>query len=59
MGEWVLKRTDSWGGWVAQPGSASSYTGSLQHARRYPSKEAAERDRCPDNEVAQRLEEAR
>lgn len=46
---YVLVRSD--GAYVARPGSASSYTRSLQNARTYPTKEAAERDRCPGNET--------
>ena len=46
---WVLRRTD--GAFVARA-SASSYTEDVLHARRYPTREAAEADRCPENEVA-------
>lgn len=47
----VLKRTDQGGGYVAQPGSKHSYTNKLERARQFPTKDAAEGDRCPDNEI--------
>jgi hypothetical protein len=47
----VLKRTDQGGGYVALPGSKHSYTKKLEQARQYPTKDAAEGDRCPDNEI--------
>lgn len=45
---YVLQRTD--GAYVARSGSASSYTRVLQNARVYTTREAAEGDRCVDNE---------
>jgi len=45
----VLQRTD--GAFVAPPGLPSSYTRNLQDARTFPTREAAERDRCPGNET--------
>lgn len=47
----VIKRTDQGGGFVAQPGSEQSYTHSIRLAKKYPTREAAEADRCPDNEA--------
>lgn len=47
----LLKRTDQGGGYVAPPGSAKSYTRSRAAARQFPTREAAEADRCPGNEV--------
>lgn len=47
----LLRRTDQGGGWVAPAGSKSSYTRNREHARRYGSREEAERDRCVVNEV--------
>lgn len=47
---YVIKRTPD-GAYVARRGSASSYTRVLQHARAFSTREAAEADRCPDNEV--------
>lgn len=48
---YVIKRTDQGGGYVAQSGSKSSYTTSLELARKFPTREAAEAERCPGNEV--------
>lgn len=50
---YVLKRTDGTPGnnYVNHPGAAHSYT-TLHLARRFPTKEAAEAEKCPDNEVA-------
>ena len=51
---YVVKRTGTQGdGWVNQPGSANSYTNYLQHACRYPTRAAAEADRCADDEVVE------
>lgn len=47
----LIKRTDQGGGYVAPPGSAKSYTHSKERARRFPTRAAAEADRCPGNEV--------
>ena len=47
------------GGYVAPPGSVHSYTRRLEHARRYPTREAAEADLCPENERVVALEDAR
>jgi hypothetical protein len=46
----VLQRTED-GAFVRPPGEARSYTYALQLARVYPNRDAAERDRCPGNEV--------
>lgn len=45
----VIVRSD--GAFVAPSGSPSSYTWDFLKARRYPTREAAERDRCPGNET--------
>ena len=50
---YVIRRTDQGGGWVTPPGSRSSYTRSLQYAATWVTKEDAERERCPDNEVVE------
>jgi hypothetical protein len=54
---WVLWRTDQGRGWVTRPGSRGSYSRRLQDARTWPTREAAEADRCPENEVAERVED--
>jgi hypothetical protein len=47
---YIIKRMPD-GAYVARPGSPSSYTKQLQTARTFPTREAAERDRCPGNEI--------
>lgn len=47
----VIKRTDQGGGYVAAPGSRGSYTSKLQNARTFSTREAADRERCPGNEI--------
>tara|TARA_B100002049_G_scaffold93692_1_gene69266 strand:- start:801 stop:992 length:192 start_codon:yes stop_codon:yes gene_type:complete len=51
MSHYVLKRTDQGGGYVAEPGSKSSYTNNVARARKFRSKEEAEAERCVENEV--------
>lgn len=48
---YVLKRTDQGGGYVAPAGSEKSYTKLLSKARRFVTRQEAEAERCPDNEV--------
>ncbi len=48
---YLIKRTDQGGGYVNQPGSKKSYTRSKDRARRFATREEAERHRCPGNEV--------
>lgn len=48
---YILRRTDQGGGWVAPPGSRKSYTHNRDKAHRFATKEAAEADRCVENEV--------
>jgi len=47
----VIKRTDQGGGYLAQPGSMHSYTRDLDNVRFFPTRKAAERERCKGNEV--------
>lgn len=54
---YVIRRTSKGGGWVTE--GQASYTGKLQHAKQYPTREAAEADHCPQNETVERLEDAR
>lgn len=51
---YVLKRHED-GAYVRPPGSRSSYTPSLQHARKFPSRAAAEAEAC-GNESAVPIE---
>ena len=46
---YVIQRTTD-GAYVNQPGSRSSYTRSLDKARKFATREAAEADHCPGNE---------
>jgi len=47
----VIKRTDQGGGYVAMPGSEHSYTQKLENARTFSSKDEANAERCPGNEI--------
>ena len=48
---YVIKRIDQGGGYVAPPGQHSSYTKSIEKAQKYQTKEAAEAELCPGNEI--------
>jgi len=45
---YVIMRDD--GEYVARSGSDRSYTDKLENARRFPTKKAAEKESCPENE---------
>jgi len=47
--KFVLKRKGRWG-YVARPGSKSSYCVSIDSARRFDTREEAEADRCVESE---------
>lgn len=47
----IIRRTSEGGGYVAPSGSPSSYVRNPDRARQFPTREAAERERCPSNEV--------
>jgi len=47
---YLIQRTDQGGGYVARPGSQSSYTRNVLAARRFATREEAEAQRCPGNE---------
>ena len=49
--KYVLKRTDQGGGYVALPGSRKAYLKSILSARRFDTREEAERERCEENEI--------
>jgi len=55
---YVIKRTDQGGGYVALPGSRKSYTQYLQYARVFSTREEAEKNKCPGNEVVLCVEDA-
>lgn len=52
---YIIRRTDQGGGYVAPPGSQKSYTKDRLKAHVFTTREAAEADRCPENEVIERL----
>lgn len=47
---YVIERVDQGGGYVSKPGSASTWTKKLQDARIWPTREAAQRELCVENE---------
>lgn len=49
---WLLERTDQGGGFLTVSGSEYAYTKDIRKAEIWPTKEAAERYSCPENEVA-------
>lgn len=53
----VIKRTDQGGGYLAMPGSQNSYTKKLEEARTFPTRQQAEKERCPGNEIVIPLNE--
>ena len=50
---YAIKRTDQGGGYVAKnPGrDGASYVRDLRKAKKYPTREAANADKCPGNEI--------
>lgn len=55
MSGYVLVRTD--GAYVTPSGSTRAYTLALQLARIFPTREAAEQDRCVENEQVLAVED--
>lgn len=58
---YVIRRLDQGGGWVTDANTnptGSSYTHKLQNAKRFPSREAAQSDLCPGNEIIERVDAA-
>lgn len=51
---YVMVRND--GKYVAAPGSEHSYTDKLEKARRFDSRDAAEKERCVENERVQSID---
>lgn len=51
----IIRRHDQGGGWLAPPGWHKSYTHNRAKARRFETLEAAEAERCPDNESIEKL----
>jgi hypothetical protein len=52
---YVLVRTD--GKYVAPPGQEHSYTSKLEDARIFPTRDAAEKERCVENETVRPVSE--
>ena len=48
---YVIKRTDQGKGYLAPSGSHNTYTHDLEKAKIFSTKEKAERDICPGNEI--------
>lgn len=53
--KYIIQRTDQWGGYVGRPGHKSSYVVDWRHARRFDTREEAEAQRCPGNEVVMQI----
>lgn len=53
---YVIQRTDQGGGFLAPSGSHNAYTHNLQVAQTFTTKEKAEANCCPGNEVVVPLE---
>jgi len=53
MSGYVIKRTDQGGGYLGHdPGNTGeTWVRDLSKARRFPTEEAADEERCPQNEV--------
>ena len=54
---YVIKRLDQGGGYVTRPGSEQSYSHRLERAQAYTTREAADRNRCPGNEIVVDVEQ--
>jgi len=54
---YVIERTDQGGGFVCPPGQPASYTYDLRHAWIFGSREAAEKQLCPGNEIVRRVDD--
>lgn len=52
---YVITKTSGPRRYVARPGMEHSYTRQLEDARIYPTRKAAEGDRCQENETIHRL----
>ncbi len=56
---YLLRKTDGRGGYVAPAGSARSYVRNRADARLFKTREEAEAERCVENEIIVRADEAR
>lgn len=53
---YLIKKIDQSGGYVSKPGHRSSYVKNLRFARKFQTKDEAELNRCPENEIVVDLE---
>ena len=51
---WIIRKIDAANRWVNQPGSKNAYTNKRENARRFSTKEEAQKD-CCGNESPERL----
>lgn len=49
----IIRRTDQGGGWLSREPAKKTWTKNRASARRFPTRWAAEQERCPDNEVVE------
>jgi len=52
---WIIRRTDQGGGWVGHPGGRNAYVKNKASARRFATRQEAERERCEGNEVLEEV----
>ncbi len=53
---YVIERTDQGGGFAMPPGQEASYTHDLRLARTFTTREQAQIECCPDNEIPRSVE---
>lgn len=55
--QYVIKRTDQSGGYVAKPGLKESYIKDIEKVRVFATLEEAQRERCVENEIVVPMDE--
>lgn len=55
MTQYLIKRLDQGGGYLAPSGSQHSWIKDKAKAQRFETYDAADRERCPDNEIVVEL----
>jgi hypothetical protein len=55
--QYVIKRTDQAGGYVAKPGLKESYTKNIEKVRVFETMEKAQQNRCIENEIVVPIDE--
>jgi len=48
---YIIKRIDQDGGYIAKPGCKKSYTFNVKHMRKFATREQAQKELCVENEV--------